>query len=176
MTHVHGPRKATLNTDARYEAPSGVTMARLHAKRKGKSGSTRPYLTANPAWVPIESKEIEETVVRMHAEGLTAAAIGVRLRDSFGVPNVRLATGKGIMDILKARGVKIDIPEDLSSLMKRAVEVQSHLKEHKKDLSNKRGLHLIESKIRRLSRYYKEQGLLPQDWDYSLKGAELQVK
>jgi small subunit ribosomal protein S15 len=151
-------------------------MARLHAKRKGKSGSTRPFLTANPEWVPLESKEIEETILRLHAEGFTAAAIGVRLRDSFGVPNVRLATGKGILDILKARGVKMDIPQDLSALMKRAVEVQSHLKQHTKDLSNKRGLQLIESKIRRLSRYYKEQGLLPQDWDYSLKVAELQAK
>jgi small subunit ribosomal protein S15 len=151
-------------------------MARLHAKRKGKSGSTKPFLKANPEWVPLEAKEIEDTILRMHAEGFTAAAIGVRLRDSHGVPNVRLATGKGIMDILKARGVRIDIPQDLSSLMKRAVEVQSHLKVHAKDLSNKRGMQLIESKIRRLSRYYKEQGLLPQDWDYSLKLAELQVK
>ncbi|HKZ98194.1 MAG TPA: 30S ribosomal protein S15 [Thermoplasmata archaeon] len=151
-------------------------MARLHAKRKGKSGSTKPFLKANPEWVPLEAKEIEDTILRMHAEGFTAAAIGVRLRDSHGVPNVRLATGKGIMDILKARGVKIDIPQDLSSLMKRAVEVQSHLKRHAKDLSNKRGMQLIESKIRRLSRYYKEQGVLPQDWDYSLKLAELQVK
>ncbi|HYU07016.1 MAG TPA: 30S ribosomal protein S15, partial [Thermoplasmata archaeon] len=42
--------------------------------------------------------------------------------------------------------------------------------------SNKRGLQLIESKIRRLSRYYKDRGVLPSDWDYSLKLAELQVK
>jgi len=151
-------------------------MARLHAKRKGRSGSTRPFLKANPAWVTTEPAEIEEMIVRLHAEGLTTSAIGVRLRDSYGVPNVRLATGKTITDILKAKGVKIDLPEDLGSLMKRAVELQVHLKEHRKDASNKRGLQLIESKIRRLSRYYKEEGILPSDWDYSIKLAELQVK
>ncbi len=60
--------------------------------------------------------------------------------------------------------------------MRRALQVQGHLKEHGKDVSNKRGLQLIESKIRRLARYYKEKGILPADWDYSLKLAELQVK
>lgn len=151
-------------------------MARMHAKRKGKSGSTRPFVKANPEWVALEGKEIEETIVRLHGEGLGTAAIGVRLRDGYGVPNVRLATGKSILEIFRARGVKLDLPEDLSALMKRAVQVQGHLREHAKDLSNKRGLHLIESKIRRLSRYYKGQGVLPADWDYSIKLAELQVK
>lgn len=151
-------------------------MARMHAKRKGKSGSTRPLLKASPSWVPLEATEIEETIVRLHGEGLTTAQIGVRLRDAYGVPNVRLATGKSLLEILRARGVRIDLPEDLSALMKRAVQVQGHLREHRKDLSNRRGLQLIESKIRRLSRYYKEQGVLPADWDYSLKLAELQVK
>ena len=151
-------------------------MARLHAKRKGKSGSTRPFLKAKPAWVPLEPKEIQEEILRLHGEGLATAEIGVRLRDAYGVPSVRLATGKSIMDILKAKGVKFALPEDLSALMKRAVDLQGHLKEHTKDLSNARGLQLIESKIRRLSAYYKRQGVLPADWDYSIKLAELQVK
>lgn len=151
-------------------------MARLHAKRKGKSGSTRPFLKANPEWVPLEAAEIEETILRLHQEGLSTAAIGVRLRDSYGVPNVRLATGKSVAQILKAKGGKLPLPEDLAALIKRASTVQTHLKDHATDLSNKRGLQLIESKIRRLSRYYKETGVLPADWDYSPRLAELQVK
>ena len=35
-------------------------MARMHARRRGKSGSTRPLVTENPEWVPIGEKEIEE--------------------------------------------------------------------------------------------------------------------
>src|SRR5881628_113355 len=34
----------------------------------------------------------------------------------------------------------------------------------------------IDARLRRLSRYYKSRGVLPSDWDYSLKLAELQVK
>jgi small subunit ribosomal protein S15 len=149
-------------------------MARLHAHRKGKSGSTKPFLKANPEWVSIEKAELEDTIFRLHQEGLPAAAIGIRLRDGFGVPNVRLATGKSMHEILKSKGAKFALPEDLAGLIKRAASLHTHLKEHKKDLSNKRGLQLIESKVRRLSRYYKERGVIPADWDYSLKLAELQ--
>ena len=151
-------------------------MARLHAKRKGKSGSTRPFLRVNPEWVSMEKADIEETVVRLHQEGLSAAGIGVRLRDAYGVPNVRLATGQSVTQILAAKNVKPALPEDLASLIKRAASLQVHLQEHAKDLSNKRGLQLIESRIRRLSKYYKAEGILPEDWDYSAKLAELQVK
>jgi len=151
-------------------------MARLHAKRKGKSGSTRPFLKANPEWVAMERAEIEETILRLHQEGLTTAAIGIRLRDSYGVPSVRLATGKSMSQNLTEKNIKFATPEDLSSLIKRAASLQSHFREHKKDLSNKRGLQLIESKIRRLAKYYKKEGVLPADWDYSAKLAELQVK
>lgn len=151
-------------------------MARLHAKRKGKSGSTRPFLKTSPEWVPMEKVEIEETILRLHQEGLSTAAIGIRLRDAYGVPSVRLATGKSLTQILKEKNVKFATPEDLESLIKRAASLQSHFQEHKKDISNRRGLQLIESKIRRLSKYYKEEGVLPLDWDYSAKLAELQVK
>ncbi len=151
-------------------------MARLHAHRKGKSGSMRPHLKANPEWVTMEKAEIEDAILRLHQEGLSTAAIGIRLRDGYGVPNVRLATGQSVADILTTKGAKFAIPEDLASLIKRAATLQTHLKEHRKDLSNKRGLQLIEAKIRRLSRYYKTRGVLPPGWDYSLKLAELQVK
>ena len=148
-------------------------MARLHAHRKGKSGSTRPFLKANPEWVAMEKADVEDTIFRLHQEGLTAAAIGGRLRDGFGVPSVRLSTGRSVSEILASKGAKTAIPDDLAGLIKRATSLQTHLKEHRKDLSNKRGLQLIESKIRRLSRYYKERGVLPADWEYSLKLAEL---
>jgi len=92
------------------------------------------------------------------------------------VPSVRLATGRTVTEILRSKGTKFALPEDLASLIKRAASLQTHLKEHGKDLSNKRGHQLIESKIRRLSRYYKDRGVLPSDWDYSSKLAELQVK
>lgn len=151
-------------------------MARLHAHRKGTSGSKRPLLATNPSWVSLDKQEIEDTIAKLHGEGLSSAQLGARLRDAFGVPNVKLATGKSVVQVLRAKGAKFELPEDLGNLMKRAVQLQVHLNTNPKDLSNRRGLQLTEAKIRRLARYYKREGLIPADWDYSLKLAELLVK
>src|SRR5437773_11301576 len=88
----------------------------------------------------MKKADIEETIFRLHQEGLSAAAIGVRLRDGFGVPSVRLATGRSLLEILRSKGAKFALPEDLAGLIRRAASLQTHLKEHGKDLSNKRGL------------------------------------
>ena len=151
-------------------------MARMHARRKGKSGSKRPLVTKSPEWVPLEADEIEETVARLAAQGKRSAEIGTTLRDQYAVPNVRLATGKTVTEIMRARGTKFEMPEDLGDLMRKALELQAHLKTHRRDLSNRRGLQLIESKIRRLARYYQEEGVLPPSWDFAVKVQELAAK
>ncbi len=151
-------------------------MARMHARRKGRSGSRRPLLTKNPEWVPLEADEIEEKIVSLAAQGRSAAEIGLALRDQFAVPSVRLATGKTVTQILKAKGTKFDMPEDLGNLMRRAVTLHAHIRTNPRDVSNRRGLQLIESKIRRLARYYQDRGVLPAAWDFSVKLQELAAK
>src|SRR5205807_2407412 len=81
-------------------------------------------------WVAREKAGIGETLFRLHQEGLSAAAIGVRLRDGFGVPSVRLATGRSLLEILRSKGAKFALPEDLAGLIRRAASLQTHLKEH----------------------------------------------
>jgi small subunit ribosomal protein S15 len=60
--------------------------------------------------------------------------------------------------------------------MRKAVNIGDHLSENPKDLHNRRSLELIEAKIRRLMRYYKKKGVLPEDWQYNLKTAKLLVE
>jgi len=151
-------------------------MARMHARRKGRSGSERPMISENPAWVPLNATEIEDLIVKFAKDSLISARIGLILRDQYGVPDVKLATGKTITEIMKEKGVAPALPEDISSLMRRAISLNVHVRENRGDVSNRRGLQLIESKIRRLERYYKDNGVLPQDWKYSLKTAELMLK
>ena len=151
-------------------------MARMHIRRKGKSCSKHPLVTENPEWVPLSATEIEDLIVKMAKDGITSAKIGLNLRDQYGIPNVKLATGKTVTDIMKEKGVMSALPEDLSNLMRRAIALNVHLKNNRGDISNKRGLQLIEAKIRRLERYYKKNGVLPADWKYSLSTAELMLK
>ena len=151
-------------------------MARMHARRRGKSGSKKPYLTEVPEWVPIPQKDVEELVVKLSREGMSTAMIGITLRDQYGVPSVKLVTGRNITAILRDNGVRFRLPEDLQNLMKRAIALDDHLTNNPKDIHNRRGLQLVEAKIRRLVRYYKRTGLLPQNWNYSLKNARLLIE
>ena len=61
-------------------------------------------------------------------------------------------------------------------LIRRVVNIIDHLKENPKDLHGKRGLTIIESKIRRLGKYYLREGQLPEGWRYDPTEAALLVK
>lgn len=151
-------------------------MSRMHSSRKGSSGSKRPLMDKNPEWVQQSPEEVKELAAKLAGEGKTLAMIGLIMRDQYAIPNVRLAAGMSMKEILEEKGIKPELPDDLSNLMKRAVELNKHVKANKKDLHNARGLHLIESKIRRLTKYYKREGLIPETWFYSMATAALQVE
>ena len=102
-------------------------MARMHARRRGKSCSVRPYRKQAPAWSNTDAKAIEKIVLDLRKEGASSAKIGLVLRDSYGVPDVKLATGKRIGDILKENNVATEIPEDLRNLMSKALGLRKHL-------------------------------------------------
>lgn len=150
-------------------------MARIHAHRKGKSGSTKPFRAKPPAWTPLNPKEVESQVVALAREGKSTALIGAYMRDQFGVPSVKTATGKRVLDILDAHKLAPRLPEEIANLLKRVVKLQDHLgrAEYKGDLSNRRALTLVESKIRRLAKFYIREGGLPADWAYSSKTVKL---
>jgi small subunit ribosomal protein S15 len=150
-------------------------MARMHARRKGKSSSDKPFMTENPEWVPLGKSEIEELIVKLATEGNTSAKIGLLLRDQYGIPSVKLATGKTITQIMKEKDLTTVLPEDLSALLRKVTELDTHLKDNPRDTHNRRSLHLIEAKIRRLERYYKKKGVLPESWKYTLESAELEL-
>jgi len=150
-------------------------MARMHARRKGKSSSTKPFRTAKPEWLEVDRKEIMDLIVELYHKGYTTSKIGIELRDIHGIPDVKTALGISMYDILEQRGEKMEYPEDLINLMRKAVRMHRHMNENRKDIHNKRSLQLTEAKIRRLGRYYSRKGVLPDRWSYRLDKAKLIV-
>lgn len=150
-------------------------MARMHSRKKGKSGSTKPAQLVKPAWVPLKAKETELLVTKLAKEGASASKIGLLLRDQYGVPDVKLVTGKTIGNILAEKKLAGEIPEDLMALIRKAVLIRKHLEENHKDQPGRRGLILTESKIMRLSKYYKRAGKLARTWKYDPETIKLQV-
>jgi len=146
----------------------------MHARRRGKSSSVRPYRKEAPSWSNTDIKAVEKVITDLRKEGVSSARIGLILRDRYGVPDIKAITGgKRIGDILRENKLQSEIPEDLRDLMKKALGLRKHLSENEKDLHNKRQLHLMESKIRRLVRYYAKSHRLPQGWTYKPENTEI---
>ena len=103
----------------------------------------------------------------MAEEGKSPAMIGLTLRDSYGVPDVKTALGKKITKILKKHNLIAEIPEDLGNLIEKRENLKKHLTDNTRDTHNKQRLKLIEAKINRLVKYYKRKGLLPEKWHYA---------
>jgi small subunit ribosomal protein S15 len=116
---------------------------------------------------------IEKIIVDLRKEGVSSAKIGLVLRDRYGVPDVKLVTGKRIGEIIKEKGLEGEIPEDLRNLILKALGLRKHLALNKNDLHNKRQMQLTESKVRRLVRYYVSSGKLPKGWVYKPDTAEI---
>jgi len=148
-------------------------MARIHARRRGDSGSVRPHRTEAPSWSNTDVKAIEKVIIDLKKEGYPSSRIGLVLRDQYGVPDVKLVLGKRIDQVLKENGLLTDIPDDLRNLITKALGLRKHLAENRNDLHNKRQLQLTESKVRRLVKYYVASGRLPGDWTYKPETAEI---
>ena len=142
-------------------------MARVHSRKKGKSGSTRPPRSEKPLWVERSASEVEDDVVKLAKKGHSKSMIGTILRDSYGVPLTKVVTGKKISKILEENEIQSPLPEDLTNLVKKALNIRKHLETNHKDLESKKGLNRTESKIYRLIKYYKKKGKLAPDFKYS---------
>lgn len=141
-------------------------MARMHSRKCGKSGSTRPARLEKPTWVELSPEEVENEVVKLARRGQSKSMIGTIMRDSRGVPLVKLVTGKKVTQILEENEIKTPLPEELANLVRKALSIRKHLETNHKDLEAKKGLNRNESKIYRLIKYYKKKNVLAPDFKY----------
>jgi len=151
-------------------------MARVYSRKKGKSGSKRPIVRKAKKWTKLKKAEIEELIVKLAKERKTSAQIGLALRDGHGVPDVKAAVGKSVSRIMREGGAYPEFPEDMMSLLRKSVSLRKHLETHKPDKHSKRGLENLESKIRRLGKYYVRTGSMPKGWKYSPEETKLLVQ
>nr|MBA4404687.1 30S ribosomal protein S15 [Nanoarchaeum sp.] len=150
-------------------------MARMHSRRKGKSGSNKPEENKNQSWQRYSAKEVENLVVKIAKTDKKPSQIGMILRDSYGIPDVKTVTSKKIVQILTENKVKQDLPENLTYLIKKYIEVAEHFEKNKQDMTAKRGLQLTESKINRIVKYYKATKKLPKEWKFERDKAKLLI-
>ena len=142
-------------------------MARMHSRKRGNHGSKKPAKKTAPSWIRYKGKEVELLIAKLAKDGRTTSQIGVLLRDTYGIPNVLALCGKSVSAILKEKKLVAEVPEDLMALFKRYAGIKKHLESNKHDETAARGLHLTESKINRLVKYYKKTGTVPAAWKFN---------
>ena len=151
-------------------------MARMHSRSHGKSGSKKPLRKVLPVWLRYTQKEAELIIAKLAKEGRNASEIGIILRDTYGIPDVRLLFKKKLSQILKEKGLAPEVPDNLAALIRKSVKIRKHKEKSAKDQTSKRGLMLTESKIKRLVKYYKRTGRLSSDWKYDPERAGFFMK
>lgn len=151
-------------------------MARMYSRKKGKAGSVRPAERKAPHWQKYNATEVEALIVKLAKEGKTPSQVGAALRDLYGVPDVKASTKKQVAAIMKEKKVEMKLPEDLTSLMRRVIDLQKHMERNRQDMTAKRGMMITESKILKLVKYYKEKKVLPENWNYSRENVQLLLK
>ncbi len=129
-----------------------------------------------PHWLTYSPEEVERLVTNKYNQGLTKSQIGLVLRDQYGIPSVRELIKKNVSKLLIERGVKEPLPEDLIALYRKAVKMHMHLQKEKKDKKSKRSFVILENRIKKLIKYYKENDVMPKDYEYSIESARLVVK
>jgi small subunit ribosomal protein S13e len=68
-------------------------MGRLHSKGKGISASAIPYSRTPPAWLKTTPEQVVDQICKLAKKGATPSQIGVILRDSHGIAQVKVVTG-----------------------------------------------------------------------------------
>ena len=84
-------------------------MVRMHGPGKGKAASALPYRRTPPSWLKLASREIVQTICKLARKGLPPSMIGLQLRDTMGIAQVKNITGRKILRLLKHNGLAPEI-------------------------------------------------------------------
>ena len=147
-------------------------MSRACARKKDKlvAPISRKEI---PEWVTLSEGELKEIILDLARKETSLSRIGIILRDYYGIPDIKLITGKTLKNTLEGYGVETKLPDDLKDLIVRALNIREHYETNKKDKTALKGLQNTEAKIRSLASYYVREGDLPKNWRYNSQRAKL---
>ena len=133
-------------------------------------------MSETPEWIDKTPKEIEELIVELADDDKSPSEIGVKLRDQYGIKDVREVLDESILEVLQEHEMAPRFPEELMNLMKKAVQLRDHMERHPQDLRSKRSLKTLESRIHKRTKYYRRKERIPEGWRYEPDEAALLVR
>lgn len=107
-----------------------------------------------PLWLKTDCAEVEALTVKLAKQGLSAEKIGTMLRDSYGIPKVKIFSLK-ISRIIKKANITQE-PQDLSNLKRKGDKLKKHRETNKQDKVAKRSFQITQEKINKLLKVYND--------------------
>ncbi len=92
-------------------------MGRLHSKGKGIASSALPYSRTPAPWVKITPDQVVDHICKLARKGASPSQIGVVLRDSHGVAQVKTVTGM----LLRVNWIRIGIETNMEQVTRSSV-------------------------------------------------------
>lgn len=102
-THLALPLQERAYVSLGYFAPNTLD-GKAHDHGNGTAGSALPYRRAPAKWVKATPEEVADQIFKLAKKGMTPSQIGIVLRDSHGIAQVKSVTGNKILRILKSNG------------------------------------------------------------------------
>ncbi|MEM2932919.1 MAG: 30S ribosomal protein S15 [Candidatus Pacearchaeota archaeon] len=106
----------------------------------------------------LSKEEVEKLILELYKQGNKPEIIGMILRDTYSVPNVKEICGKKIVKIIREKMPYF--PSDLEALQEKIKKLRAHLEKNRHDYKSKRSLQILEARIRILNDYYRKKGIL----------------
>nr|XP_021485427.1 40S ribosomal protein S13-like [Meriones unguiculatus] len=126
-------------------------MGHMHTLGKGLSQMTLPGNRSIPISLKLMSDHVKEQIYKVAKKSLTPFQVGMILRDSHSLAQVRFVTSNKILKILKCEDLAPDLPENLYHLVKKAIDIRKHTEWNRNDKDAKFHLILIENRIYQLA-------------------------
>jgi small subunit ribosomal protein S13e len=86
-------------------------MGRLHSKGKGISSSAIPYSRTPPSWLKTTPEQVVDQICKLAKKGATPSQIGVVLRDSHGIAQVKVVTGMSPLESAQNSESQANFPQ-----------------------------------------------------------------
>ena len=113
-----------------------------------------------PLWMKRSNEEAEAIVLKLHEQGMSPEKIGLELRDTYGIPSLKIFSTSVSRIIKKSKKDKKIMPSDLTHLAARTKTLKKHVAHNKQDKVAKRGLQITLARVNRLTKYYKRKQAL----------------
>lgn len=115
---------------------------------------TQENKVEKPLWLKLTAKEVEAIILKLANKGMTAEKIGLTLRDTYGVPDVKIY-GLKIKKVLESNNKFIE-PTN-TNLEEKLEKIIKHYKKNKQDKKSERSLIITKAKLKKRTDYDKKK-------------------